>query len=147
MGAHKISRSLLALCCAAIFLSLRSIWSWFSSWQSTKTIDDLYGALYWALGLVVVGVIVEEWKLLWHILKFMRYTWNGKFRHAVGRARAHGGEIAEGLGFIILVIGLAAEMVLDPSIESAEKANAAKAAGEIATANTTAAEANWLREI
>jgi uncharacterized membrane protein len=141
MGTHRKNRILLALFLAAFFLSAISIWSWFDARLPTKTIEDLYAALDWALWLVIIGVVIEEWKLIWHIGKFIRYTWRGKFWCATLKAWEHKGEIAEGLGFIILVVGLAAELAIDPSIEGAQKAIEAKDNDKIVTAQGVAADA------
>jgi hypothetical protein len=77
--------------------------------------------LHDALWLVILGVVIEEWKLLKHLATFTRYSFSGRFREALSKAWKHKGEIVEGAGFSILVIGLAGELALAPLIETLQK--------------------------
>lgn len=93
----------------------------FAGWLSAKDTDELYATLHEALWLVIVGVIIEEWKLLKQLSRFVRFSLTGRFREALSKAWKHRGDIVEGAGFFILVIGLAAELAIAPLIETSQK--------------------------
>lgn len=114
------------------------------AWLSAEDTDELYDLLHDALWLVIIGVIIEEWRLLRHIATFVRYSVDGRFREARAKAWSHKGEIAEGVGFTVLVLGLGSELIISPLIEVKQKAEKSGAMQQIAEAN--AATARLMRE-
>lgn len=102
--------------------------------------DDLYGLLYLALWAVIIGVVIEEWSLLWKVWKFTRLIWLGEYRSAFARTWEYKGELVTSLGFIILCIGLAAELLLNPLIEARQKSDQDTAASQLGNATSAAAK-------
>jgi hypothetical protein len=104
--------------------------------------DELHDLLIWALWAVIIGVIIEEMFLFWNGWKFVRLFWNGEIKESFCKAWLHKREVSEGVGFIVLVIGLAGELALGLLIDIRQKAEGLATAGEIQKANTAAAAAN-----
>ena len=123
MGEKSKSRILFAAVLAAFLIVGTWVRSWSIEWLSAQTIDGLYSCLHWALWLVIIGVIVEEWEIISGITKFAKYVWDGRSRDAISKAWHRRGKIAEGAGFSILVAGLAGEMAISPLIEATQKAS------------------------
>ena len=123
-----------ALCAVALvaFLLLGSVVNkrlW--SWLSVKTTDELYGLLNCALWAVIIGVFIEELQLLWKGMKFVHLVWRGELKSALSKLWLHKGEISEGVGFVILIAGLAGELALGPQIETRQKQIEAAAAHDL----------------
>ena len=97
-------------------------------WLSTKTMDELYGLLNWALWAVIIGVLLKNSPFSGKGGNSLASSGVGEVKKAFSKAWLHKGEIAEGVGFIILVIGLAGELALDPLIENRQKATETNAA-------------------
>jgi hypothetical protein len=124
----------LAVCLAALLaLAWAAAIYWLSPWLSTKTIDELDKLLDWALWLVIAGVVVEEGELFWKACTFFKLIISGLTREAFRKAWHYKGKLIESLGFIVLTVGLASELALQPSIEDRQKSAQTKASGDIAT--------------
>lgn len=141
MGVKTRSRILFAAFLAALILLGAVLNAKLWSWLSIKTMDELYGLLGWALWAVIIGVIVEEWILFWKGWKFSQLIWLGKYKSAFSKVKQHRGELFENLGFIILSIGLAGELALDPLIEERQKSDQITAASHVAETQNDAAKA------
>ena len=113
---------IVAVFAAALSIILISV---FKLWPelASETPDNLNRLLNWMLFFVLVGVVIEEWKFFRDIGQFIKLCGARKFWEACSRAWRKKGEWASVVGFILLVVGLSGEMIIDPLIESKQRAS------------------------
>jgi hypothetical protein len=126
MGQLMKSRRLWTVSLAAAALALliwfsKGIPSHLTGWLAVKKTEELYVDLHWAIWAVIIGVIIEEIKLLRHVIKFISHTFASRFGEACAKAWKHKDELFEGIGFAILVGGLLFELEISRFIETAQK--------------------------
>jgi hypothetical protein len=114
--------SLAAAALALLIWFSKGIPSHLTGWLAVKKTEELYVDLHWAIWAVIIGVIIEEIKLLRHVIKFISHTFTGRFGEACAKAWKHKDELFEGIGFAILVVGLLFELEISRFIETAQKA-------------------------
>jgi len=114
-----------------------------TAWLSAKKTDELYVGLHWAIWAVIIGVIIEEAKLLRYFLKFVSHIIRGRVKEAGCKAWKHKDELFEGIGFAVLVGGLIFELEISRFIETAQKAELEE---QRKLANTAITDTKTLRD-